>query len=139
MVRGAVSSIARGGPPFSPGMLRIWLAACLLTCLSGCLYKVLEIRSDPPDARVYLDGKEVGQTPLDFPFTHYGDRRLVVAKSGYRPVAEQVAVKAPWWAWPPFDFFVELKVEQISKFRGSCPAAGFPGERQFSSLRSRPG
>lgn len=84
------------------------LCGLLLFSLSGCISRVLEIRSDPPGARVYLDGRELGRTPVDHPFTHYGTRRILITKEEYKPVSEEITLKAPWWCWFPFDFFVEL-------------------------------
>jgi hypothetical protein len=92
-------------------MQRTCLLALALGCclpLPGCITRVLQIRSDPPGARVYLNGEELGVTPLNRTFTDYGSHKLVVAKDYYEPAAETVAIDAPWWCYFPVDFFVEL-------------------------------
>jgi hypothetical protein len=63
------------------------------------------VRSDPPGARVILDGQEVGYTPVGIPFTYYGTRRLTLVKPGYETSTELVKIPAPWYEWPPLDFF----------------------------------
>lgn len=43
---------------------------------------MLEVQSDPPGARVEVDGREVGLTPYEGEVLH-GERRIVVSKQGY--------------------------------------------------------
>ncbi len=89
-------------------MKRMLLVGCCALLLAGCISRVLQIRSDPPGARVYLNGRELGETPLTHTFTDYGARKLLVAKDEYAPVAEVLTLEAPWWAYFPMDLFVEL-------------------------------
>ena len=86
-------------------MLVLGLAAL---ALPGCISRVLEVKSDPPGAWVYLNGQELGTTPVVHQFDHYGTRSIVVSKQGHKPAAEVIHLRAPWWGWFPFDFFVEL-------------------------------
>jgi len=79
-----------------------WLAA------SGCISRVLEIRTDPPRALVYLDGREIGRAPLEKPFLDYGYHRILIAKEGYQPINRIEKISAPWWCCFPFDLFAEL-------------------------------
>ncbi|HNS00279.1 MAG TPA: PEGA domain-containing protein [Planctomycetota bacterium] len=81
------------------------LAAALL---AGCLTRVLEIRSDPPGAQAYVNGRLVGTTPAEYTFDHYGDRTLVLALDRHATVSETIDLTAPWWACFPCDLFVEL-------------------------------
>lgn len=86
-------------------------AAAALVCacaLGGCLSRVLEIRSEPPGAAVFLDGEMIGTTPVTHAFTHYGPRQLVLTHDGYQTLAHTCDLKAPWWACFPCDLFVEL-------------------------------
>jgi hypothetical protein len=41
------------------------MAAVFLS--NGCVYRRLIVRSDPPGARVLIDGQEVGYTPTGIP------------------------------------------------------------------------
>jgi hypothetical protein len=75
-----------------------------MTSLSGCVYRRLIVRSDPPGAQVILDGQEVGNTPVAVPFTYYGTRQLTLVKPGYETRTELVKIPAPWYQWMPLDF-----------------------------------
>ncbi len=81
------------------------LALCAWACLdSGCVYRRLIVRSDPPGARVLLDGQEVGYTPTGIPFTYYGTRKLTLIKPGFETRTELVTIPPPWYQWVPIDF-----------------------------------
>jgi hypothetical protein len=81
--------------------LGLLAAACLS---SGCVYRRIIVRSDPPGARVILDGQEVGYTPTGIPFTYYGTRRLTLVKPGFETHTELVTIPPPWYQWFPADF-----------------------------------
>lgn len=53
----------------------------------------LEVRSEPPEGKVYLDGKYMGETPLFAPRIPPGRYSLLVLKEGYHPFEERVEVK----------------------------------------------
>jgi hypothetical protein len=119
------------------------LAAAVLLLLllaPGCISRVLEIRSEPSGAMVYLDGEELGTTPLTHHFTHYGARRVVLAKELCESRAETVSIRAPWWGWFPFDFFVELwPAEVVDRHEISFALAAAEGpqasvDRMLSNL-----
>ncbi len=85
--------------------LVVTLAAfCWVSSLSGCVYRRLIVRSDPPGAQVILDGQEVGTTPVAVPFTYYGTRQLTLVKPGFETRTELVKIPAPWYEWVPIDF-----------------------------------
>jgi PEGA domain len=71
---------------------------------SGCVYRRLIVRSDPPGARVLIDGQEVGYTPTGIPFTYYGTRRLTLVKPGFETHSELVTIPPPWYQYEPLDF-----------------------------------
>jgi hypothetical protein len=79
-------------------------AACWAGSSSGCVYRRLVVRSDPPGAQVILDGQEVGNTPVAVPFTYYGTRQLTLVKPGYETRTELVKIPAPWYQYVPLDF-----------------------------------
>jgi hypothetical protein len=53
----------------------------------------LEVRSEPSEGKVYLDGKYLGETPLLAPHIRLGRYSLLVLKDGYHPFEERVEVK----------------------------------------------
>lgn len=77
---------------------------------AGCVDRVLQVRSDPPDATVTLDDQVVGKTPLDLHYTWYGKRYLSVELQGYTQVRELIALNPPWWQYFPLDFITDILV-----------------------------
>jgi len=114
MMNGTVdleASLRRLGPECLCGSRRIAIARVVAlgllaaACLSsGCVYRRIIVRSDPPGARVILDGQEVGYTPTGIPFTYYGTRRLTLVKPGFETHSELVTIPPPWYQWIPADF-----------------------------------
>ena len=90
--------------------------AARLTLLSLCAVAAcavdrrLRIETDPPGADVTVDGKYLGASPLELHFTHYGERRVRVAKRGYATIEQVVALEAPWYGHFPIDVVVEVIV-----------------------------
>jgi hypothetical protein len=80
----------------------------LVGVLGGCVERTLTIRSDPPNALVYMNDQEVGRTPLSRRFIWYGYYDVQVRKDGYQTLNATTPVIAPWWQWIPFDFVAEL-------------------------------
>ena len=68
-------------------------AACLLGACSSTAEKMVEVVSDPPGARIFVDGVDTGQvTPAKVPLVFGPDRTqrafVQLMKDGYRPVFE---------------------------------------------------
>ncbi|HEY3226250.1 MAG TPA: PEGA domain-containing protein [Planctomycetota bacterium] len=80
--------------------------------LAGCVDRLIEIRSDPPGADVYLDGERVGVTqpgkPLEVAYAFYGTRELILTKKGYRSHRRYLSLSSPWWQVFPFDFLTDV-------------------------------
>ncbi len=83
------------------------LAIITLALLPGCVHRRLTVNSNPPGARVLLDGEEVGETPTSVDFTHYGTREIVLQKDGYDTLKTMQTVPPPWYQIPPIDFFAD--------------------------------
>jgi hypothetical protein len=83
-------------------MTALWLTT------SGCVERTLTVRTDPPEALLYLNGTEVGRTPFTHDFTYYGWYEVEVRKEGYETLKTTAPVIAPWWQWVPLDFFAEF-------------------------------
>jgi hypothetical protein len=84
---------------------------------SGCVERALVVRSDPPGATVFVDGREIGTTPARLPFEHYGTREVMVRMERrdpgadhipLAPVTQMVELGAPWYQWFPVDFVSEF-------------------------------
>jgi len=86
----------------------VLLLALLLLLVTGCVRRSLTVQSDPPGALVYLNGVEVGRTPMTRDFTWYGTYDVVLRKEGYDTLKTEGKVIAPWWQWVPIDLFAEL-------------------------------
>jgi hypothetical protein len=98
-----------------PGSIRPLLVVCLLALCatqSGCLRRRLTVRTNPPGAQVFIDDQEVGTTPCSTAFIYYGTRKITLIKDGYRTETLYHRVSAPWYEYPPLDFFAENAVPQ---------------------------
>lgn len=74
---------------------------------TGCVRRSLTVMSEPAGALVYLNGVEVGRTPVERDFTWYGTYEVEMRKEGYETLKTTGKVIAPWWQWVPIDFFAE--------------------------------
>jgi len=79
----------------------------LLCSANGCVRRRMTVRTNVPGARVAVDNREIGVTPVSFPFTYYGGRDFVVSKGGYQTVRAQRNFHIPWYQFPGLDFISE--------------------------------
>lgn len=88
---------------------RTGLLACLgvLALLPGCVERRFVIDSTPRGAKVYVNNQPVGFTPVDVPFTYYGTYLITLELDGHLTRHIEQRVVAPWFAYPPIDFFAE--------------------------------
>lgn len=85
------------------------LIATIGLSLTGCgVQRELVFTSNPKNALIYLNGEEIGRTPVEHEFLWYGKYDVIVRKEGYVTARTTTKVKPPWWQWVPFDFFAEL-------------------------------
>ena len=90
-------------------LILLFLVASTLAVQPACVRKAIGIRSDPPGAVAYLDGLEVGRTPVDYiPFDFYGTREIKLYKDGYLVEARTVEIRAPWYEYFPIDIVPDL-------------------------------
>ncbi len=95
--------------------LSLWVISLLLLC-SGCVDRFLVVRTEPVGAKVFVDGIDVGISPVRIPFNFYGTRDLLVRmeedeKRGERSLAPQrriVKLTPPWYQRFPLDFVSEI-------------------------------
>lgn len=71
---------------FSPESTRLHIT------LKPIKYATLVIRSKPPGARVYLDGAEVGTTPLTLEKIADGGHELRLVKEPFEPLVKQLSI-----------------------------------------------
>ena len=83
--------------------------ALAVLAAAGCagVRRELTVESDPPGALVYLNGDEVGRTPVTREFLYYGTMDLRLRKDGYRTLEARPRVWAPLWQVPPIDLLAE--------------------------------
>lgn len=103
---------------FRPISALIALAAAATCALTGCVERKITIVSDPPGALVWVNDVEVGRTPVEFPFTWYGDydvRFRLEQKSGTEehPITRNYFLHthkqahAPIYEWMGIDLITE--------------------------------
>ena len=85
---------------------RILLLGVLPLC--GCVDRQLTIKTEPDEAVVWLNDEEIGVTPVTVSFSWYGDYNVRVTKPGYTSLQTHRELKAPWYDYFPFDFFVQI-------------------------------
>lgn len=83
------------------------LCLALLPLGLGCAQRTLDITSEPSGALVYLNGEEVGRTPVRYYFEWYNDYDVTLRMEGYDTLKTHRAIKAPIYAIPPIDLFSE--------------------------------
>ena len=88
-------------------MLMAVAVLVVLSLQTGCVYRRMTIRSDPPDALVIVDGEEIGHTPVSMDFTYYGTREIMLVKDGYETLTVLQKVPAPWYQILPFEFVAD--------------------------------
>ena len=95
----------------SPGRLFIviMLAAALLAA-TGCVERNLRIDSDPQGARVSVNDREVGVTPVKLSFLWYGDYDIILRRAGFKTLKTHYRVDAPWYQYPPIDLVAECLI-----------------------------
>ncbi len=84
-----------------------WLLAALICLAAGCVQRRLTVRSNPPGARVYIDNREIGRTPVSTDYIYYGTRQFRLEADGYETLTTYQYVPPPWYQIPPLDFVSE--------------------------------
>ena len=89
------------------GILGLILGGGIILIVSGCVTRKFTVDSFPQGATVYRDGNPLGITPVDDSFVYHGKYKFTLVKEGYETLTVDEPVHAPWYAYPPLDFFVE--------------------------------
>jgi hypothetical protein len=79
-------------------------------CLNavGCVKRTMRITSDPSGALVWVNDREVGRTPVDVDFVHYGTYDVRLVKDGFEPLLTFGEANPPMWDNVPLDLAAEL-------------------------------
>ena len=89
--------------------------SCLLALLAaGCgVDRTIRITSEPSGARVHVNDREVGRTPVTVPFTFYGVYDVRLRHDERAPLWTERRARAPWWDTPGPDLFAGLFAEKV--------------------------
>lgn len=102
-------------------MKKLIAATVVLIAISGCVSRKVLINSEPQGARVFLDHREIGLTPVEARFTHFGKHSLVLTLKGYTPYKGILELQEPWWAVFPVDIVTEaVNPFQIKYGEATC-------------------
>lgn len=106
-----------GGNKFFSVPLR-WAVLLLIGVgSSGCVERLLVVRSEPSGALVELDEQEVGRTPLQREFLWYGTYDVTVSKQGYEAIKTTAKLRTPWFEIIPIDLFAQIAPFRIRVLR----------------------
>lgn len=89
------------------------LAAASCLSLAGCVKRTMRITSDPSGALVWVNDREVGRTPVDVGFVHYGTYDVRIIREGFEPLLTYGEAKPPLWDNVPLDLAAELLPFQL--------------------------
>jgi len=85
----------------------IGLTILFLLCLNGCVERLITVKTEPPGAILWLNGEEVGATPVTTSFTWYGAYDVVIRKDGYETIKTSCQPPQPFYQWPGIDLVSE--------------------------------
>ncbi len=74
---------------------------------TGCIRRTLAITTEPSGALLWLNDREVGRTPVEVDFDHYGTYDVRLERDGYEPMMTSGKAKAPWWDTVGLDLIAE--------------------------------
>lgn len=75
---------------------------------TACVRRTARFTTEPSGARVFLNDREIGETPATVEFSWYGDYDVIYRKEGYDTVKTNVPMEQPVYQLFPIDFFAEV-------------------------------
>jgi hypothetical protein len=86
------------------------LAAVVLLALAaaGCVERRLQVRTEPPGAKVTVNGQVLGLSPVVWTFEHYGVAVVEAELAGRERVRHGFRLKKPWYQLPILDFVTDV-------------------------------
>ena len=96
-------------------------AAVVLLATSGCggINRRFVIESNVPNAQVYINNRPVGAAPAHAAFEYYGYYNIELVHPDCKREVRRIHVVAPWYAYPPIDFFAEFwpfRVDDVHRY-----------------------
>lgn len=85
-----------------------FFALALALAMTGCVRRTIEISTTPEGALVWVNGREVGRTPVSVDFTHYGTYDLMIKKKGWEPIIDAKETPVPILDSTGLDLVVEI-------------------------------
>lgn len=84
-------------------------AFALLLFVSGCgVRSSVIVTSEPSGAMVTMNGVNIGETPVQRPFTWYWYYDFRAEKEGYEPLFQRERFRAPIYLWAGLDLLMEM-------------------------------
>jgi PEGA domain-containing protein len=87
--------------------LNVMVCFLITLFLIGCVDRRFVVTTDPPGALVMRNNAPIGFAPADDHFVYYGNYHFTLIKDGYETQQIDQKIPAPWYEYPPFDFFAE--------------------------------
>ena len=91
-----------------PRMSLIGMVLAALVASSGCVRRTITITTEPQGTLVWLNDREVGRTPVEVDFKHYGTYDVRLEHRGYEPMMTSGRADPPWWDHVVLDLIAEL-------------------------------
>lgn len=93
---------------------RLCSLAAAAVAATGCVERTIRITSEPSGALVYLNDEEVGRTPCETAFLHYGTYDVRLVLDGYEPYMGPAEAKPPLYDLPGPDLVADLLPVRIN-------------------------
>jgi hypothetical protein len=90
------------------GSLPLRASVLVLLLLCACVERRLFVRTEPPGATVRVNGTEVGTSPVEWRFDHYGTVLVEAELRGHEPVQREHRLKKPLYQQPVLDFVTDV-------------------------------
>ena len=89
------------------------MVLAVLIAFNGCVRRTITITTEPQGTLVWLNDREVGRTPVDVDFKHYGTYDVRLEHPGYEPMMTSGRANPPWWDTVGLDLIAELTPADI--------------------------
>jgi PEGA domain len=100
----------------------------------------MTIKSDPPGALVFVNGQEIGRTPITQEFLWYGEYGVVLRLDGYETLKTTAPIPAPPWQYIPLDLITDmmpLTDEHVLNFTMKPPSPDDPVDLLANAQQTR--
>jgi hypothetical protein len=91
----------------------VGVVLAVLAASGGCVRRTITITTEPQGTLVWLNDREVGRTPVEVDFKHYGTYDVRLERQGYEPMMTSGRANAPWWDTVGLDLLAELTLADL--------------------------